>query len=409
MEVFLELLVLLVLTRAFGEAAERLGQPASAGEILAGVMLAAVVTWFGESIPFAAQLVSSDVLGDVANVGIFFLVLLAGIEMQPRKIAAGATGSFVVALGGVIVPLIAGFGLAWVFLPESELKYAQALLVGVALSITAIPATIKTFTDLGLLQTRVGEIVVSAALFDDVIGLLLLAILLAVIETGQIPDVTVLALLLAKVAAFFAITIVLGTHVYPRVSRGVRALQAAAVEVSALAAVALAYGLLAEWLGMHWILGGFMAGLYFERSRVGLRAYNEMKLIFTAMTRGVLGPLFFISIGLRVDLSAITGAPVFLLLLTIVAFLGKIAGAGLPALRVGLDRREALAVGVGMSSRGAVELIVISIAYGAGLFASDNQDDPIVKHLFSSLVLIGVITTLLAPVLLRRILSRNPP
>jgi Kef-type K+ transport system membrane component KefB len=150
-----------------------------------------------------------------------------------------------------------------------------------------------------------------------------------------------------------------------------------------------------------------MAGLYFAPSRVGPATHGEMKMILTALTSGVLGPLFFVSIGLRVDLGTVTAVPLFLSLLIAVAFLGKMAGAGLPALWVGLGRREALAVGVGMSARGAVELVVISIAYEAGLFAPPGVESPVVTHLFSSLILVAVVTTLLTPIVLRRILPKT--
>jgi Kef-type K+ transport system membrane component KefB len=407
LQVYFELLVLLLLTRAAGEATERVSLPASAGEIAAGIMFAAVAAWLGNTHIFASQLASSDVLYTAANLGIFFLVLLAGIEMEPKEIAQSAPGSFAVAFGGMILPLAGGYSLAWLFLPDSELKQVQALLTGVALSISAIPATVKVLTDFGQLHSRIGKMVVSAAVIDDVLGLLLLAILLAVIQTGNVPDLGSFVLLLAKIFGFFALTVALGAHVYPRVSRGLKTMQATALEFSALSAVALAYGLLAEALGMHWMLGAFMAGLYFEQFRVGFRAYNEMRVIFTAVTRGLLGPLFFAYIGLRVDLGALTAVPLFLFLLIVVGFFGKLVGAGLPAYWVGLSRRESLAVGVGMSARGAVELVVISIAYEAGVFARGNQDHAIVAHLFSSLILMGVVTTLVAPILLRSILRRN--
>jgi Kef-type K+ transport system membrane component KefB len=406
LDVFIELLVLLLLTRALGEAAERLGQPASVGEILAGIALAGLAAWVGGSIPLLEQLVTSEVLEYAANLGIFVLVLLAGIEMEPREMAENSAESLAIAAGGMAVPLVAGFGLAWLFLPDSDAKQAQALLAGVALSISAIPATIKVLRDAGLLHTRVGETVVSAAVIDDVLGLFLLAVLLAVIETGNIPDLVTLGLLVAKVMAFFAITIALGAHVYPRVSRRLKAMQAAAVELSALACVALAYGLLAEVLGMHWILGAFMAGLYFEKSRVGLRAYNEIRLICATIAGGILGPLFFASIGLRVDLAAVTAVPLFLFLLIVVAVVGKIVGAGLPALWIGFKRREAFAMGASLSARGAIELVVLSIAYDAGLFEQGDHGNPIVAQLFSSLIIMAVVTTLLAPVLLRRGLPR---
>ena len=182
-------------------------------------------------------------------------------------------------------------------------------------------------------------------------------------------------------------------------------MQAAASEFSALGSVALAYGLLAELLGMHWIMGAFMAGLFFERSRVGPKAYNEIRLVCGTLTRGFLGPLFFAYIGMKVDLSALGGAPLFVLSLIAVAFLGKLLGAGIPARLAGFSSREATAIGVGLSARGAVELVVISIAYESGIFSLAGGEGGEAGQLFSALITMGVVTTIAAPMLLRRVLG----
>jgi Kef-type K+ transport system membrane component KefB len=284
-----------------------------------------------------------------------------------------------------------------------------ALVIGVSMAITAIPATVKVFSDLGLLHLRVGELVVSAAVFDDVLSLFLLAAVTTLIETGQVPDLTVLAFLLAKVVAFFAITVALGVHLYPRISRGIREMEAAALELSAMVALGLGYGWLAEALGMHWVIGAFMAGLYFEESRVGKLAYEDLRLIVTALTSGLLGPIFFAWIGLQLDLATVTAVPSFLLSLIVVAFAGKLIGAGLPALWIGLPLREALAVGVGMSARGAMELVILSIVLEAGLFAMADSQNPVETHLFSALVIMAIVNTLLSPIALRRIFRAGQP
>ena len=411
MEIFVELLVLLVATRALGEVAVRLGQPPGVGELIAGIVLAVIVAQFGAAIPFLRELAASPVLDFVADFGIFFLVLLAGIEMKPKEMAESSKTSLGVAAGGVVVPLAAGFGLAWLFLPDSGMKQAQALLVGVAVSISAIPATVKVLMDFGVLHARVGRVIVSAAVFDDIFGLLMLAVLTGVIQTGRVPDIATLALLLVKVAAFFAVTMSLGVHVYPRVSRRLKQMPMAALEFSALAGVGMAYGLLAEALGMHWIIGAFMAGLYFEPHRVGERAYRDMKIAVGSITNGFLGPLFFATIGLRVDLGVVSAVPLFLMALVAVAFLGKFVGCGGPALAAGLPPREAAAVGIGMSARGAVELVVLNIAFEAGLFATGAATHPVAANLYSALVLMAVVTTLGAPLLLRRVLPADtgPP
>ncbi len=406
MEVFSELLFFLIVARLFGEATERAGHPSSVGEIIAGMTLAGVVLMFGDDLSFLHHLPESKVLSMVENVGIFALVLLAGIEMEPDEIAKHSKAYMAVAAGGMIVPLLGGVALAWWFLPSSELKQAQVMITGVAFSISAIPVSVKILTDMGQMHSAAGRTIIAAALFDDIYGLFLLAIVLALVETGQVPDPAAFALLVGKVVAFFVITVLLGTHVYPRFSKHLKAMQAASIEFSALAAVAIAYGWLAEVLGMHWILGAFMAGLYFESSRVGVRAYRDLRLFFSVVTQGFLGPLFFLSIGLRVSLDAVIEIPLFLVLVIAIAFFGKLVGAGVPSLMTGLSKREAAAVGVGMNARGAVELIVLSIAQQAGLFEYVPGDGPIVRNLYSALVLMGVVTTVLSPLLLRRILRK---
>jgi len=407
LDTFLELLILLVLARGAGEAAERLGKNASVGELLAGVALAAATALAAPAVPFLDRLVHAPILEELANAGIFFLVLLAGIEMEPSEIAERSAGAFVVALGGTVVPFAGGAAVAWWLLPDSALKAVQALLVGVALSITAIPETMKILSEFGLLRTRAGETVISAAIFDDVLGLFLLALLTGLMLTGSVPDLSSFLWLLLQVAAFFGVTILLGVHVYPRVHRGVQLMRVAAIEFSALVGVALAYGYLAELLGLHWILGAFMAGLFFESARVGDDAYEAMRLLITAISRGFLAPLFFLSIGLRVDLTAVVAAPLLVVLLSGLGFFGKVIGAGGAARLIGLGSGEATLVGTAMTARGAVELVILSIALEAGVL-STPAGDPVVGNLFSALVIMSVVNTLIMPLALGRLRRRTP-
>lgn len=407
--ILLELLVILLLTRSFGEVGVRLGQSAAIGEILAGILLAGVATVLGGRIPFVANLLNGEIFHHAATVGIFFLMLFAGIELKPQEISKHSLGSFVIALGGAIVPLGAGVAIGFFFLPPSESRLALSLLIGVAMAITAIPASVRILSDLDLLQSRVGHTIIAAALFDDVIGLVLLAILTALIKTGGAPGLGEIAFILGKIGLFFGITVALGVHVYPRVSQKLHTLQATALELSALMVVALAYGLLAEVLGAHWILGTFMAALFFEPGRVGMRAYDDIKLIVVGMTAGLFAPVFFASIGAQVDILALFSDPIFLAIIIFAAFAGKLIGSGVPALATGLPPRLALAVGVGMSSRGAVELIVLSIAVDAGLVVAGPESGTDTHHIYSSLVLMAIVTTLVTPSLLRAILGRESP
>lgn len=400
------LLCLLLCARFFGVAAERFGQSAPVGELLAGVVLALALTMAQPLHGFAAPAAAVPYLADIATLAIFFLVLQAGVELEPREVLAASRGAFLVALGGVALPMALGVALAWWVVPPSDLKLAQALVVGVAISVTAIPATARVFAELGLLHSRLGVLVISAALIDDVFGLLLLATVTTLLASGGIVDVAGLAWLTAKAAGFFVVTGLLGVHVYPRISERLNEEKVVALELSALVVVGLGYALFAEVLELHWIMGAFMAGLFFEPQRVGREAYADMQLILAAICSGVLGPMFFVSIGLEVDLAAIAREPVLLILVVAAAFIGKLVGAGLPARLLGFDRRHACAVGVGMSARGAVELIILGVVAEAGLF-SDGRGDGTLASLFSILVVMAVVTTLAAPLALRWLLKRD--
>ena len=177
MELFYVLLVLLVVTRTFGIAAERLGQPALIGELIAGIALGALGASLAPAHPYIGDINHNEVFVAITDLGMFFLMLLAGIEMQPHKIMKYSLTAFAVALGGLLLPLALGYWLGHVFLPESPLKAAQCFFLGTALAITAVPASVRVLMDLGKLNTPVGQVIVTAAVFDDVLSLLLLAML----------------------------------------------------------------------------------------------------------------------------------------------------------------------------------------------------------------------------------------
>ena len=296
MELFYILLVLLFTTRLFGELAVRLKQPALVGELVSGIMLGIVVRNNSETFVILHGLEDSEVFSAVSDLAIFFLMLLAGIEMQPRDLARASAGAFFVALGGMLLPLVAGFGLAWYYIPESPFKFSQALFLATSLSITAVPVAVRVLLDLGYLETRIGHTIISAAIFDDVLSLILLASMTAVIHTGGFPNLHYIAFLSGKALLFFAIAIVAGNILFPLGGRLLKSFRSDEIDFTALLVVAFAYALLAEALKLHFILGAFLAGLFFVRRTIDTRAYMAVKARVSGVTIGFLAPIFFASI-----------------------------------------------------------------------------------------------------------------
>lgn len=405
MHIFYILLVLLVATKIFGELAIRLKQPALLGELCAGILIGVIVNRFSDTLPVLAGLTSNEVFIAITDLAIFFLMLLAGLEMHPRSVLKSSKVSLWVALGGMLLPLLSGLALGWYALPASSQKAAQLLFLGTAIAVTAVPVSVRVLMDLKKLHSKEGQVIVSAALIDDFLSLVLLAMLTSVMKTGGFPGQRELLILAAQILLFFTICIFVGHFLLPRLSKAIRASLSDEFEVSVLLMVALGFSVLAEALNMHFIIGAFTAGLFFVQQTVDEEVYKDVKAKISGTSTGFLAPIFFASIGLHLDFSACFEIPVFLLIFIVIAFASKLIGAGLPAYWLGFSGSKAAAIGTAMSARGAVELIIADIALRAGLFSQANQSSPIADNMFSAVVIMAVITTFLAPLLLRVWLS----
>ena len=407
MEIFYVLLILLVITRAFGEIAVRLGQPALVGELLAGIALGAAIRFSPSSFPVMHAVSENEVFTAITDLGIFFLMLMTGLEMHPKEVAEKSKGAMLIALGGLIIPLLAGFSLGWLFLPQSNVRLAQVLFIGTALAITAVPVAAKVLMDLGKLRSTAGKMIVSAAIIDDILGLLLLAVLTAMIRTGEMPDISGLLWLAGQILLFMVIVTAIGLYILPRLERVFHHSMSEEFEFSILLVVAFGFALLAETLQMHFILGAFATGLFFTKRTMDTDVFEGVQSRISGITTGFLAPVFFASIGLHLDVAAFTSIPLFLAVLIVSAVLCKLIGAGLPAYWIGLSGKDSLIVGIGMSGRGTVELIIADIALRAGLFSHPDPTPAIVANLFSAIVIMAVVTTLMTPIGLRLIVSQE--
>ena len=409
MNVLLIILVLLVVTRTFGELAERARMPALVGELVAGIILGFLLQNFQHLTPSIWFAANSDIFNGLAELGMFFLMLLVGIHMEPLDFARTSRSAVLIAVGGMLLPMCIGFAFGQVVLPESSLKNAQALFLGVALAITAVPVAVRIFMDLGALDSRVGKAVIAAALWDDVLSLFLMALLLATIGSQVAGSFSLDTLLpvFGNVMLFFVITIPVGLYLFPLLIKWFRHLSFPEVDFSLMLMAALAYAVLAEALHLHQIIGAFMAGMFFHPKVIERSVYERVEQQMSGLTRGFLAPIFFVSVGFHLDFSAVAEAPGFVLTLTGLALVSKFVGSGIPAYWAGFSKRESLLVGVGMSGRGAVELVIAGVALEAGLFLQPDPPGPIVGSLFSAIVIMAILTTVATPVALRLLWGRE--
>ena len=392
-----------MVTRVFGELAERAYLPALVGELIAGIFLGFLLAQYGSLAPSIWFAANSDIFAGLADLGMFFLMLLAGIRMEPLDFAKSSKSAVLIALGGMLLPVSAGFALGLFVLPESPFKIAQSLFLGVALAITAVPVAVRIFMDLGELESRVGKAVIAAALWDDVLSLFLMALLLAAISgetTGSFTAANLLPVI-GHVLLFFAITIPIGLYVVPLIGKSFKYLSFPEVDFSMLLIGALAYAVLAEMLQLHMIIGAFLAGMFFHPKVVEKEIYDRVEQQMSGLTRGFLAPIFFVSVGFHLDFSSVSQVPGFVLALTGLALASKLIGSGIPAYWAGFSKRESLLVGVGMSGRGAVELIIAGVALEAGLFLQPDPPGQIVQSLFSAIVIMAIVTTVATPIVLR--------
>ena len=405
METLSIIFVLLLTTRGVGAIAARFNQPVLVGELIAGLGLGVLISIYGQDVPIL-KLSENHHFMTMTDLGIFFLMLMGGLEMRPRELIESGFNSLIISISAMALPLVSGFVLAWVWLPETPLQFAQSLFVGTALAITAVPVTIKVLIDMDLLRTRMGKLIVSAAVMDDLLSLVLLSVLTAILNTGGVPSGAEISIIVVRVLVFLSAVFVLGKYVLPTVARRLSHTGVDEMEFSFLILSGAVFAFLAEALGLHFIMGAFAAGLFFNRQTINSEVYSDLRNKVSAITTGLFAPIFFASIGLELNLSAVTEIPLFLAMLIFVAFAGKLFGAAIPAIMTGIAPREAWGIGAAMSGRGAVELIIAGIALQAGLFEQGSVSSPVVENLFSAIVIVAVITTLMAPIGLRYILKR---
>ena len=404
--VLLGVAIMLIVAKLFGELFERFGQPAVLGELIAGIVLGNLVI-FGFNL--AEPLKTNETIAALAEIGVIILLFEVGLESNLKEMMEVGWSSLVVAVLGVIAPFFLGWGVSAYFIPgEARLGH---IFIGATLCATSVGITARVFKDLGKLTTREARIILGAAVIDDVLGLLILAVVAGSIRAaaaGATIALADVALIAIKSLVFLILSIVAGHFLLPKMLRGAGRFESRGV----LLTLSISFCFLLAWaaskVGLAPIVGAFAAGLVLDEVHYQPQGRSKERNLGDLLqpVSTFLVPIFFVLMGLKVDLRMFARFDIlgFALVLTIAAIIGKQICA-LGVVERGVDR---LTVGLGMIPRGEVGLIFAGIGATLMMPTAYGTVEPVINSAtFGAVVIMVIITTLVTPLALKWSLDRK--
>jgi Kef-type K+ transport system membrane component KefB len=314
---------------------------------------------------------------DIASIGILLLLFSTGLAINFEEFKRLEIASSIVAISGVILPFILGYFAAILFFHD----HLIALFVGVALVATSVGVGASILAELRMLRTRIGTLIMGAAVLDDVIGIILMSALVSIAITGSIPLIEIF-LLVVLVVLFFLISLTVGIKLCRKLAEKIHLGREDLLLLGLL--IVFAFALISQEIGITAIIGAFIAGLVVGQTHFARSLRPHVSLIGGAFFI----PIFFVWMGTRFDVSAFMTVGWFALALVLVAIVGKVAGCGAGARAAKFSNEESFAVGVAMMPRAGVELILVKLGLDYGLIGSD---------IASAILVMVVITTLITP------------
>jgi Kef-type K+ transport system membrane component KefB len=369
--------------------------PSILGELAAGIAIGPFALG-GIDMPGAGPLFK-DIVGEgfaipvseglwaIAQVGSIVLLFAAGLETDLRQFLRYARPATMVAAGGVMLPFLLGAAVTVPFGFADSFADPEALFIGAVLTATSIGITVRVLGDLRRLSTPEGVTVLGAAVLDDVLAILALTVVVGIAATGELSPGSI-GVVAAKTLGFWIALMGLGIVLSRRISAVFLGFRSSGAALALALALAFLAAGLAEVAGLAMIIGAFSIGLALSGTPLARQLDEPLQAVYAALV-----PIFFVVMGMMVDLTSLGGVWAFGLVVTALAIVGKVAGGGIPALLVGFNRLGAWRIGVGMLPRGEVALIMAGVGLTSGILSSD---------LYGVVIIMTVITTALAPPLL---------
>jgi len=382
------LAILLLCAKAGGFLSTKLGQPSVLGELLVGVLLGPSLINIMH-LPVFATHETGEFIKEFAELGVLLLMFLAGLELHLEDLARNKVPSALAGVFGVLVPVGLGYWVGIVLGYDNP----HSIFLGLTLGATSVSISAQTLMELKVLRSRVGFGLLGAAVFDDILVILLLSIFLALQNGGNAIEIV---LVVVKMIAFLGGSVAFGLWGLPWLTKKVSRIQISYGSLTLAIIIMLIFGIAAELVGgMAAITGTFLAGLMYSRTK----QKSEIESGIKSIAYGLFVPIFFVNIGLTVNIRELDSSAILVTLaISLVAILGKIIGSGLGARAGKFTWLESLQLGIGMVSRGEVGLIVASVGLQSGLLSTE---------LFANIIGLVLITTLITPPMLRAAFAYN--
>lgn len=369
----LQLSAILAAAALGGYICRKLNQPAVLGQLLFGILIG----------PSVLNIVSpTETFVHMSDLGVILLMFIAGLETDLDEMIRSGKSSFIIAIGGVILPIALGIAASSLF----GNSITEGFFIGVILAATSVSITVETLREIDKLKTKQGMAILGAAVIDDVIGIILLSLVTGLVNPEESQSFIIV---MAKLMAFFVAAFIVGVIII-RFSRKYFTTKNTSKNIAVIALIfCLLLGYLAEEMGVAAITGAYLAGMILSATPFKIKiSYSMQEVAYMLLT-----PIFFVVTGMKVDISHMLNDLPFGVTLLIAAVLGKIIGCGVVAKFLGFGRRESMQIGIGMVPRGEVALIVTDIGLKLGV---------VPKGLFASIIFMILATTIVTPPFLKK-------
>lgn len=401
-----QIVLLITVGRGLGEIMQRIGQPSVIGELLAGLLLGpSLFGWLwpaAHDAVFPAGAEQKAMIDGLAQFGILLLLLLTGMETDLKLVRKVGRAAGIVSVTGIVIPFACGFGLGQ-FLPENLLPHPEARLVaslflGTALSISSVKIVAVVVREMNFMRRNVGQIIIATAIIDDTIGWIIIAVIFSLASQGTLDLVSVGKAVLGTLL-FLAVSFTVGRRLAFLLIRWANdTLVSSSAVITVILLLMGGMALITHLIGVHTVLGAFVAGILVGESPILTRQIDER---LRGLINSLFMPVFFGLAGLTADLTVLRDPNLLMLTaaLVVIASVGKFGGAFLGGALGGMNRYESFALASGMNARGSTEVIIATIGLSMGVLS---------QNMFSMIVTMAILTTVAMPPMLRAALALLP-